>query len=277
MHSCKPQRMRFFFVSDVFFSFICLPAALAVVPTSQSLQTRSIAFSDITYSSLYKIINCNANLPARLYSEAKQLQEFLPQVWNSNDRLLTDITNGTNSKYGFGALFKSNTSINIVASTFRNMRYGSGPGSQVATMICLDDDTEDPVLQPLHNEICVPGTLAAVIPNSSYIGFCPSFFVVNRRGLDFPIRADCPVVTANSIQNTVHPLMDKTYPTFLSQMLRLQIGSGSIEEETRNQVTEIQDCINLNAMASLTNIANWVYYAACEFSASWLWDRRVRS
>ena len=222
---------------------------------------------DLTYSGLYKIFNCNSRLPARLNPEAKQLQAFLPEVWNANQALLDDITNGTNSNHGFEALFKTNSSVRIVSSTIRNMRYGGiyGPNNEVPTMICLDSTSEDPALETMFKQICVPGTTAAAIPNTTHIAFCPTFFTVIRRGLDFPISLDCPVTTSNKIQGAPHPLMHNGYPIFLAQMLQLNIEHGLIEGDLENQVQNVQDCVKLNATASVKNIANWAIYAACEF------------
>ncbi len=254
--------------------FLISTCLSTLVPTSQAPQPTT--FSDLTYSGLYKIVNCNANLPARLYPESKQLQSFLPQVWNSSKLLLDDITSGTNSKHGFEALFKTNTSIGTVSSTIRSMRYGAnvGPHDQVPTMICLDSTSKDPFFQGLYEQTCLNGTIAAAIPNSSYIGFCPGFFTLDRRGLDFPIPPSCPVMIANSIQDAPHPLMHNTYPIFLAQMLRLQMETGLIEGDVKNQVHHIQDCVNLNVSASLTNIANWANYAACKSSRSLMFGDR---
>lgn len=250
------MRLAHSLISLCILNFLSFP-----VSTSQTPQ------SDLTYSGLYKIVNCNARQPARLHPESKQLQAFLPQVWSSNKYLLADITNGTNSKHGFEALFKSNSSIRTVSSTVRNMRYGAivGPGNQVPTMLCLDSNSEDPVLQTIYEQTCTQGTVAAAIPKSTYIGFCPTFFEINRRGWDFPRQSECPFTTANTIQDAPHPLTYNTYPIFLAQMVKLHMEHGSIGGDPNDQVQNIQDCVDLNTTASLRNIANWANYAACKF------------
>lgn len=131
-------------------------------------------------------------------------------------------------------------------------------------MICLQSDSEDTVFRDLYGETCVGDTVAAAIPNSSYIGFCPSFFEINRRGLDFPIPMDCPVTTANGVRDAPRPLMQNTYPIFLAEMLRVHMEGGVIEGDPKNQVHHIQDCVDLNVTASLRNVANWANYAACK-------------
>ena len=223
--------------------------------------------SDLTYSGLYKIYNCNSRLPARLHPEAKQLQQFLPEVWNSTALLVNDILNGTNSKYGFGALFKTNTSIDTVRNTIRYMKYGPdvAPSNEVPTFVCLDSASTDPQLRSLYQQICVQNTIVTAIPHSSWVGFCPSFFELNRRGFTFPISLDCPRTKENTVQDPPHPLMHNLYPLFLAQMLHLHMQSGFIPGDPENQVHHTQDCVSLNATASLSNIANWAIYAACEF------------
>ena len=221
---------------------------------------------DLTYSGLYRILNCHAAWPARLHPEAIQLKKFLPEVWNANKLLLADITNGTNSKYGFEALFKTNDSITPVSSAIRGMRYGPDIGTtqQVATMVCLEETSDDPIFETLYKRYCSNNTVTVtVIPDSTYIGFCPSFFEVSRHGLDFPVSLDCPITKNNKIQEAPHPLMHNTYPIFLAQMLHLHMANGMIAGNPNDQVHHVQDCIDLNATASLENVANWANYAAC--------------
>ena len=234
--------------------------------TSQPAKSTDPAIHDITYSGLYPIINCNANWPARLQPGAQQLRTFLPEAWNSTRLLIEDVVNGVNSKYGFEALFKTNASIDVVKYTMQSLRNGAdvGPTSSVPTMVCLDSELGDPSLYPLYDQICTPSTVVKAIPNSTHIGFCPAFFRLNRKGIDFPIQADCPVATANTIKDSIHPLTHNAYPIFLAQMLHLYMEEGLIKGDVNNQVHHIQDCVNLNATGSSVNIANWVNYAACE-------------
>lgn len=238
------------------------------IQTSLAPQSTNAGLSDVTYSGLYKIVNCRAHVPARLYPEAVQLRTFLGEAWNSTRLLLTDITNGTNSKFGFGPLFKTNDSITPVSFTMRSIMNGGG--DPVPAFLCLDDYSEVPLLQSLYKETCTANVFATVIPNSTYVGLCPGFFTASKRNLDFPIQPDCPTIdtTANTLQDKVHPLMHNMYPIFLSQMLKLHMQMD-VEKE-KNQVHHIQDCISLNATASLTNIPNWANYAACK-------DLRIRN
>ena len=254
------------------FLSLCLLTFITVIVSSPDPQTSPIsipASSDLTYSGVYKIQNCNSRLPARLRPEVVQLRQFLTKAWISTKALLADIGNGTNSKYGFGALFKSNSSIALVSSIFRNMRYGPSVGldHQVPTLLCLHDNLEDPTLQDLFQRYCGPLGTAVAIPGTSYIGFCPSFFVIDKRGLDFPETLNCPRTNRTVFQDSPHPLTHKTYPIFLAQMLRLHIEGGLIEGDLESQVHLIEDCISLSATASLANVANWVNYAACESSS----------
>lgn len=230
------------------------------IQTSPAPQSTNAGFSDVTYYGLYKIVNCRAAVPARLYPEAMQLRTFLGEAWNCTRLLLTDITNGTNSKFGFGPLFKTNDSVTSVTLTMRSIMNGGG--YPVPTFLCLDDYSELPLFQSLYKETCTANVFATVIPNSTYIGLCPGFFKASKRNLDFPIQLDCPTVdtTANTLQEKAHPLIHNMYPIFLSQMLTLHMQMDM--EKAKNQVHHIQDCINLNATASLTNIANWANYAA---------------
>ena len=247
--------------------FLLLTCLSMSATNSQSPPSVTKLSPDLTYSGLYKIYNCNSRLPARLDPEARQLQQFLPQVWTSNKNLVNDILNGTNSKYGFEALFKTNDSIETVRTTISNMRYGPDIGNQVPTFVCLDSTSDDPELRDLYGQTCIQGTAAAAIPDSTWIGFCPSFFDINKRGFDFPTSRDCPLATTSTIQDPPHPLMHNTYPIFLAQMLRLHMDNGMIQGSPGNQVHHIQDCVNLNATASLSNVANWAIYAACESSS----------
>lgn len=237
----------------------------ASAPTSLSLPSQSTTPErpDVTYYGLYKIVNCRANLPARLYPEAVQLREFLGQAWNSTRLLLTDITNGTNSKFGFGPLFKTNDSVSPLTFTFRGMITGGG--NPLPTFVCLDDDSDVPLYQSLYQEICTKNYFTSVVPDSSWIAFCPGFFEASKRTLDFPVQLDCPTLdtTANELQKSAHPLMHNMYPIFLSQMLKIQLQVD--EENAKTQVHGIQSCLNLNATASLGNVDNWAYYAACKY------------
>ena len=226
---------------------------------------------DSTYSGLYKILNCDSRLPARLHPPATQLQAFLRQVWNSNKALVDDTTNGTNSIHGFEALFKTNSSVNVISSTIRNMRYGGsvGPNGEVPTLICLDSNLGGSAFQALFKEICNnTSTVIATIPNSTYLAFCPTFFEISQHQLDFPVPQDCPVTTSNKIQESPHPLLHNGYPIFLTQMLRLYMEHGLLEGDLEHQVENVQDCINLDATASVKNVANWATYAACEFTGA---------
>jgi len=235
------------------------------IQTSLAPQSTIPAISDVTYYGLYKIVNCRANVPARLYPEAVQLREFLGQAWNSTRLLLTDITNGTNSKFGFGPLFKTNDTVRTVTYTIRS--FMNGGGNPVPTFLCLDDYSKIPLFQSLYKDTCTADVFATVIPKSSYIGLCPGFFEASKRNLDFPIQPDCPTfdttdTTAETLRESTHPLMHNMYPIFLSQMLKLHMQMDAENEKV--QVHHIQDCINLNATASLTNVANWANYAACK-------------
>lgn len=193
--------MRLTYISTCLFVSVALSLA----------QSTDATITDVTYSGLYKIVNCHANWPSRLNPEALRLRNFLGEAWNSTKLVLTDITNGTNSKYGFNALFKTNDSVTTVTNTIWAIRNGGGVGlhGTVPTMVCLDDDSTDPLFQILYNQTCTPRTVAAAIPAFSYLGLCPSFFEITRKGLDFPIPLDCPKVdsTTNTIQGSLHPLV----------------------------------------------------------------------
>jgi hypothetical protein len=255
--------MKFAVLSYGFsFSTALLTTLSTSTQSSLAPQSTNAGFSDITYSGLYKIVNCRATVPARLLPEAVQLRTFLGEAWNSTRLLLTDITNGTNSKFGFGPLFKTNDSVSSVTFTIRSIMNGGV--DPVPMFLCLDGYSDVPLIQSLYQETCTAGVFATVIPNSTYVGLCPSFFTASKRNLDFPIQLDCPMVdtTANELRETAHPLMHNMYPIFLSQMLKLHMQMDM--EKARNQVHHIQDCISLNATASLTNIANWANYAACK-------------
>lgn len=206
-------------------------------------------------------------MAARLYPEAVQLKTFLRETWNSTRLLLTDITNGTNSRFGFDPLFKTNDSVRSVTLTMRSIMNGGG--NPVPTLLCLDDYSEIPLLQSLYKDTCTADVFATVIPNSTYVGLCPGFFEASKKNLDFPIQLDCPTVdtTANTLQEKAHPLMHNMYPIFLSQMLKLHMQMDM--EQAKHQVHHIQDCISLNATASLANIPNWANYAACKDLEIW--------
>ena len=88
------------------------------------LTTLIIAKRDnsIVYSGKYVIRYCNAGDPD---SMASKLQEILPKIWNNLQTTIADSKNGTASKNGYAAFFKTNSSIGAVQKVYQDIADGS--------------------------------------------------------------------------------------------------------------------------------------------------------
>lgn len=210
------MRFTFISISFHFVIFSIVPGTFSkTIQRPPNPQPSNNVITDVTYSGLYKIVNCNANLPARLNPESRQVQDFLTETWKSIRLLLADLPNGTNSKYGFNAFFKSDKSVRTITNKLRGIIYGAGVGlnSSVPILACLEESSPNPFLQALYRQGCRPGKMIASFPNVSYIGLCPGFFVASRRGLDFPVHEECPILDmiTNTMKDASYPLMHSQY------------------------------------------------------------------
>ena len=209
--------MRLFLIV-ILCSFLAPAIAIILKPPSSSTQNLTQPLStgsvipDVTYSDVYKIVNCNAYEPARLNPPAHQLRTFLSEAWQALRDLLVDLPNGTNSRYGYSDLFKSNYSANAIVDVVRNVVPGYGMDFQrtVPILACLTPASSTPLLRVLYLQGCLGGRKITSFPEYSYIGLCPEFFELGRLGWGFPKSFDCPTLnrTTNKVEEASRPLTD---------------------------------------------------------------------
>ena len=200
-------------------------------------------------------------------SNASYLQQLLPQIQINLQAVIADAKQGTASRHGYGALFKTDENIEKVMSTYQDMSNGSDillhtmPGSPRPgllatrpTFVCINDipETEAFYEACMNNNTDTPLTHLA---DSGLVILCPLFWEQRKAAV---ARIDCPRLYGNSLSPNSMQLSLNQEAMIVHELAHLYADVNGWP----NEIMNVQDAVNLNASASLSNANNYALYYA---------------
>ena len=232
---------------------------------------RLLIETDTSTQHSYLTANCDARILGP--TEAAMLEEMLAQVQANLRIVINQAKTGVASKYGFQALFKSQSNRGQVASIFNNImtaaHANNDPDQAPITplIICVAPETNDQRvdgMSALYQRCEDDPELRAVQPvNSNIVIFCPSFWQLPG----VPPQGTCPKKDAKTnlmVPNKMWLQMNRQ-ATFVHEMVHLYLGhrDGLAKNETYN----IGDAVALGEQESMKNPSNYAFFYAGEFDS----------
>lgn len=224
--------------------------------------------ADVATSGSYNILNCDANNDAveENVNRARILQKVLPLIHAQVQRLLYELKLGTRSPYGFEPLFKTWRNKKLVRSIFSKIRdeepvklsperaRASGQKTAHPTFACLN---QGHAATASFLKYCVHGPLMT-FGGHELIYICPSFF-----HLPPGLRPDeCPKLADNKLPGD--KLAESMYSALIHELVHMYYPKTAGDPKTpeRNEVYDLQECIDLDSKRSMLNAQNYAYFAA---------------
>lgn len=186
--------------------------------------------------------------------------------------VIDDLQAGINSRHGYKAWFKSNTSKDYIQRVLQNIhtvqsKFGLQPQPDLPTgphFSCVGPNTSALYpwmrLNPFY--LCVtlfPGMKAFYYPGSSYILICPSFWSLQP----WPSITSCPTVMDNLFVGSRAWLSDYQTYVLIHEMVHFYLGMNSLTLDTApREQYELNDCVALGKVNSFRNPANYQHYLA---------------
>ncbi|KAI4191169.1 MAG: hypothetical protein L6R41_000306 [Letrouitia leprolyta] len=218
---------------------------------------------DQTNSGNYIVNNCAC------INRSKELQIFLPQVWQALQLVLTDLEHGTASRHGFSTFFKSNTNRPIARQVYRAIADGKDlpTGRPIIECVCPDFSVDDEPLFRVFLYVCGPRPpsfqhhLASALVAHGTVVLCPAFWDFDT----FPDVDDCVPVAGRRgrkrFLDSGRSLGDTRFSVLVHELIHLYNPLDRSANRT-DEVYDIQQCAaDLDKDESVSNAQNWAYYA----------------
>ncbi|KAI4176944.1 MAG: hypothetical protein LQ343_000801 [Gyalolechia ehrenbergii] len=215
---------------------------------------------DQTTSGNYIIKNCER------INRSQHLHQFLPEVWQGLQLVLSDLELGTASRHGFSTFFKSNINRPIARHVYRAIANGTDLPTGKPIIECTSPDmgySEE--LYRVFLWLCSPRppsfkrNQAAAIVDQGTVILCPAFWDF----VDFPGIDDCVSVGGRRgrkrFLDSGGTLVDTKYSVLLHELMHLYNPFDGANKT--DEVYDIQGCADLDKIKSVANAENWAYYA----------------
>lgn len=215
---------------------------------------------DYVSSGNYQILFCGAGSPD---SKASQLQGIIPNTLHRIQALLADVKLGTRSTHGFAAFFKTNDNIPTVQKVFQTMLDAPKVGlDQTKPIFACTDPNND--LTKSVDANCLKWQNVPLVswPQYGVIFICPYFWT----RFPLPFHSDCPTVLNNVLVPDSAILSVNQYAAMIQQLVHLYVPGV---RSTADEVSQVQEAVNLDAKASLGNANNYALYAAGKPLGNW--------
>lgn len=210
---------------------------------------------DTVSSGNYLIHLCNSGQPG---SQASELQDLLPQVYNGLQKVIADLQLGTASTHGYSAFFKDDSSTAEVLLAYKRMAAGAsvalGQGRNInsvalrrPTFVCANAVPETDLLY----QYCMRSNSPLMSwKQSELMVLCPIFWNFKKQAR----LSDCPLVVANTMTPNDERLLKTQEALLVGVLVHLYHEVNDV------MVVAITDASELSASASLTNPPNYALY-----------------
>ncbi len=223
---------------------------------------------DTSHQHSFLTAYCDARILGSIESTA--LEEMLAQVQANLRIVINQAKKGIGSKYGFQALFKSQSNKGQVASIFdkiMTVAVANNDPDQAPIqplIICAAAEANDMVVEGMHflYERCQsdPNRRAAQPPNSNIVVLCPSFWEMPG----VPPQGSCPEKDAKTgvmMPNEAWLQLNRQ-ATFVHEMIHMYLGRGY--GLAKNETYKVGDAVALEEEESMRNPSNYAFFYAGE-------------
>jgi len=234
------------------------------------LQLRLGQSLDHTSSGNYQIRNCNAGRPN---SQAAELLNLLPQIYDNLVAVIEDAKKGTASDHGYEAFFHNNNNVPYVQSIFTKIAKGVPVPLQ---------NTEGRATNPLMNLgwptiVCIqpgdPETLGlksgcdehSNVPagtQDNYVVLCPLFWESDKEAESF----DCPRVRRNTLTPNDDDLVRNQQAVLVHELVHVYGVVNHLRWQDGNfEKYKLRDAADLDEEQALRNAPNFAYYYSGQY------------
>lgn len=229
--------------------------------------------TDVTSTGNYNFVFCGATIPGTHSTQGHILQHIFSVFDTELKQVLIDIYLGIHSRYGYEALFKTENNRKLVKSIYQKILYrdsvtvnaerAQALGNQTAqpTFVCINPENSQTNHTLAH---CNTGRIALTTRTGwETIFICPFFWY-----LPLGLHQDqCPKVVNNKFigNNRLSPntaisgtaLANSMYASLIHELVHAYFRAT-----TQKETYYLQDCVRLDAKASIENAHNYAYYAS---------------
>ncbi len=187
---------------------------------------------------------------------------LLVQMTPMLEGAIRDVSTGSNSEFGYTAIFKDPASVPYIKTMLQNMADGSKmpvqtkdwPGDRSPIFICARPGNRDPSMNQFSSACTSEQTPAVRIPDSPWIVLCPTFF----RMKEAPERTDCPTEDSRGLMFLPNTMIGNQYTALIRQLAHFYLGPDNLPVE----VTNLNQIFSLSADETKRNARSYEFYVA---------------
>ena len=243
-----------------------------IVANNSSIPGRGRRLIETDTSTRHDFLTANCDARILGPTKAAMLEEMLAQVQANLRIVISQAKKGIGSKYGFQALFKSQSNRGQVASIFNKIMTVANANNDPdqtpipPLIVCVAPATNDQGVDGMEvlYQHCMddPEMWAAQPINSNIVVLCPSFWQLPG----VPPQGTCPKKDAktNSMMPNESWLQLNRQATFVHEMIHMYLGHGY--GLAVNEAYKVGDAVALGEEESMKNPSNYAFFYAGEFS-----------
>ena len=216
----------------------------------------------------YLIHNCGT--PHDASSQANQVLRFVFKLQAILQNVIADTQQGTRSRHGFAAFFKSNSNIPNVENALRSVLIGrpiiisaeraasdQGPRNRRPTLMCINEDDEKTAHILADCKEIGTGPLA-IWPGTEVMALCPDAF--NESLHPYAMRT-CPTLNrSGKFKPGDASLAHGFFAQLVYNLITMYHRKMYETYEDWDSLKDMQYAVELNARQSLLNIESYGYY-----------------